>query len=338
MKLTSLALLIGAASAAPGALRTTEDIETKFSTWMHEFDQEFSDATEYLSRLGVFAANLKKIEAHNSANKTWSMELNQFAHLTEEEFVSAYTGLKVPEIDASVPRTAFVASSAAADDSADWTTKGAVTAVKNQESCGSCWAFSTTGGLEGAYFNKYGTLPSFSEQQLVSCDTVDSGCNGGLMDNAFDWIKKNGGICAEADYPYASGSGTAPKCTSTCTVVENSAPTGYTDVSTVPQQTPCSEDTMMKAVAQQPISVAIEADQSSFQFYSTGVMTGACGVSLDHGVLVVGYGTDSGSDYWKIKNSWGETWGDAGYIKIARGVSQKGGQCGVLLAASYPNL
>jgi C1A family cysteine protease len=224
--------------------------------------------------------------------------------------------------------------------SLDWVEKGAVTGVKNQGQCGSCWSFSTTGALEGAYFNKYGKLVSFSEQELVDCDNFknggrDHGCNGGLMDNAFKWIKGNGGLCTESGYPYVSGTTkTASDCKTDCTIVENSRITSFVDV-------PTSSDTdMMAALQVNPISVAIQADQKDFQLYKSGVFNGDCGTKLDHGVLLVGYGTKDGSEYYRIKNSWGTTWGDDGYIYFGRGseFNNGDGQCGVLLQGSYPVL
>jgi C1A family cysteine protease len=225
-------------------------------------------------------------------------------------------------------------------DSIDWTTLGAVTGVKDQGQCGSCWSFSTTGSLEGAYFNKYGVLKSFSEQNFVDCDILrnggrDHGCNGGLMDNAFSWAKSNGGVCSEADYPYVSGttqtSGTCAQ--SSCTKDAKVAPSGYVDVATN------SDPALMSALNIGPVSVAIEADQASFQLYKSGVFTGVCGTSLDHGVLAVGYGSQDGLDYYKVKNSWGTSWGENGYILLQRGVSQVQGQCGILSGPpSYPLL
>ncbi len=222
----------------------------------------------------------------------------------------------------------------------DWVSAGAVTPVKDQGQCGSCWSFSTTGALEGAYFVKNDKLVSFSEQQLVDCDNFrnggrDQGCNGGLMDNAFSWITKNGGLCLESDYKYESGvSQTEGTCQKTCSVVSGSKVAKYVDV-------PVSDDAqMMAALMVQPVAIAIEADQRDFQLYKSGVFTGACGTNLDHGVLAVGYGAENGIDYYWVKNSWGTTWGDGGYIKLGRGSAYNGGdgQCGMLLSASYPTL
>ena len=183
-------------------------------------------------------------------------------------------------------------------------------------------------------------MDSFSEQQLVDCDNLknggkDHGCNGGLMDNAFNWIKSNDGLCSEKDYPYVSGTTKkAGSCDSTCSTVSDSDVTSYIDVS------PNSDSNMMSALEKQPISVAIQADQKDFQLYKSGVFTGDCGTKLDHGVLLVGYGSEEDGDYYLIKNSWGTTWGDNGYIKLGRGEEYNSGkgQCGLLMQGSYPLL
>lgn len=213
---------------------------------------------------------------------------------------------------------------AAAPASVDWDTAGAVTPIKNQAQCGSCWAFSTTGSIEGAFKIAGNPLTSFSEQELVACDKVDDGCQGGLMDNAFKYAETHA-LCTEASYPYTSGGGNRGTCETSCTGVAEV--TAFTDVPTK------NEDALKTAVAQQPVSVAIEADKSVFQLYKSGVMDSkACGTQLDHGVLAVGYGTDGGKDYWKVKNSWGETWGQAGYILLGRGENT----CGISQQPSYP--
>lgn len=300
---------------------------------MSKFSLKFKDGSEFIHRLQVFADNIDMIETHNAdATQTYKMGANKFTHLTFDEFKDAVNlgGVKRPNLRRSGQVHTAPENMMALPSEIDWTTEGAVTPVKDQGSCGSCWSFSTTGSLEGAYYLKYGTLLSFSEQQLVSCDTTDAGCNGGWMDDAFTWVKNNGGITTEAQYPYTSGNGQNSACkTSGYSVVSGSAPQSYTDVQAG------SVSALMSAVAQQPVSIAIQANQIAFQSYSSGVLTGRCGTNLDHGVLVVGYGTENGVDYWKVKNSWSDSWGEDGFIKIERSDADL---CGVLDAASYPNL
>jgi len=216
-------------------------------------------------------------------------------------------------------------------DSIDWREKGAVTPVKNQGACGSCWSFSTTGAIEGASFLKTGNLVPFSEQNLVDCDSVDLGCNGGLMDTAFQYVETSKGLCSEDDYPYE---GVQDFCrASECTVVPGTDVTDFFDVK------PDSVEDLMSALAQQPVSVAIQANQQVFQFYQGGIFDSPlCGTELDHAVLSVGYSTDeeTGEAYFIVKNSWGESWGEEGYIRIARESEDEKGTCGILMMASAP--
>ena len=320
----------------------TPNYEQMFNDWSVKFRIQFHDATHREYAFRNWVSNHLFIEQSNSQGKLFTLGHNQFSGMNSTEFVQWVRGgvdlanvefFRIGSFD--VPSSELVAS---VPSSIDWTAKGAVTPVKDQGQCGSCWSFSTTGALEGAFAIKSGTLASFSEQQLVDCDTLgnggrDHGCGGGLMDNAFNWIMKNNGLCTESDYPYVSGTTMkAGTCQTSCKNVGGSDIIKYVDVE------PNSDLAMMTAVAQQPVSVAIEADQREFQLYKSGVFTGACGTNLDHGVLVVGYGTQSGTDYYKIKNSWSSSWGENGYIRIGRGSSyNKGsGQCGVLMQASYP--
>jgi KDEL-tailed cysteine endopeptidase len=305
---------------------------------MRKFDLDFKDGSEYIKRLQIFADNLDLIQQHNADSKqTYKLGLNQFSHLTYDEFIDTVRigGTSVPNLrrQSNGPVHTAPKDTSSLPTEIDWVGKGAVTGVKNQGNCGSCWSFSTTGALEGAYYNKYGALKSFSEQQLVSCDTAgnDAGCNGGWMDDAFTFVQKNGGLTTEEQYAYTSGTtGKSGTCVTTgYTNVAEVAPKSYTDVQTG------SVQALMSAVAQQPVAIAIQANQLAFQFYSSGVLTGKCGQRLDHGVLAVGYGSENGVDYWKVKNSWGETWGEAGFIRIERSDADL---CGVLDAPSYPNL
>lgn len=289
------------------------------------------EPTERDYRESVYNSNVAKIVSHNAGNHSWSMNVNKFADLTAEEFKALYAGgLNKPK-KTSLRKTAFGPFNTTANPtSVDWTTKGAVTPVKNQEQCGSCWAFSTTGSVEGAWFLSNGTLPSLSEQQLVDCSTAEGnqGCNGGLMDDGFQYIIDNKGITTEDAYPYTA---TGPNTCEAAGKPVAATLSGFKDVAAN------SEAALETAIVQQPVSVAVEADQSVFQFYSGGVMDSACGTQLDHGVLAVGYGTDAGKEYYKVKNSWGADWGEKGYIRLGRGAKfNPSGQCGIQMMASYP--
>jgi len=301
---------------------------SKFEAWKKETGKHYETAEAVSSALSAFAANDKIIEEHNAKGLSYKLGHNEFSDLTWEQFQSTHMSeLFTNKAPKNMNRVHLTGVGQPVADSVDWVSKGAVTPVKNQQRCGSCWAFSTTGSMEGAYQISTGNLVSFSEEDLVQCDhNGDQGCQGGLMDNAFEWIQKNG-ICTESSYPYTSGSGVTGTCKKSCTPVATN--TGHHDV---PAK---DEDALKSAAASTPVSVAIEADKSAFQLYKSGVLdSSSCGTKLDHGVLVVGYGTDSssGKDYWKVKNSWGATWGEEGFVRMVQGKNM----CGIAQQASYP--
>lgn len=259
--------------------------------------------------------------------------MNRFADLTNDEYRSKYLGVKPGEARRrlSTPKKSdryVPVSGEALPDSIDWREKGAVVGVKDQGSCGSCWAFSAIAAVEGVNQIVTGDLISLSEQELVDCDTsYNEGCNGGLMDYAFEFIINNGGIDTDEDYPYTARDG---KCDS---YRKNAKVVSIDDYEDVPAY---SEVALQKAVTNQPVSVAIEAGGMTFQFYDSGIFTGRCGTALDHGVTAVGYGTENGKDYWIVKNSWGKSWGESGYIRMERNTVASSGKCGIAIEPSYP--
>jgi C1A family cysteine protease len=292
-----------------------------FENYKKEYGKNYSPSEEN-HKFKAFVDNLKLIEEHNQKGESWQMGVNQFTDLTPEEWAARFTPMKQRKSEVISHYTEKIVN---LPDSWDWRDHNAVTGVKNQGNCGSCWAFSTTGSVEGAWALNQKQLVSLSEQQLVDCDTYDSGCNGGLMDNAFKWIILNGGIDTEADYPYKGYKSTCQKKTAVAKI------SSYKDIT----QNDC--DALANAVYEiGPISVAVEADQSSFQSYKSGVLSKNCGTNLDHGVLVVGFGVSGGQMYWIVKNSWGSSWGNQGYIWILRQTGKISGVCGICKMPSYP--
>jgi len=319
MKIAALSLIAGAAATKFDDLAAKQE----FAQYVKNFNKQY-DAADVASKFATFSANLKKIREHNAAQgETFTMAVNEFADLTADEFKALYTGYTPRNRDYARSQNAHVATTTTFADELNWNDQGAVTPVKDQGQCGSCWAFSTTGSTEGAVQIATGTLTSLAEQELVDCSKSEGnmGCNGGLMDYGFEYIIKNGGLAPEDSYPYNARDGSCKK------VAPVSPISGYKDVTG-------GETGLMSAIAIGPVSVAIEADQSSFQFYSGGVITKNCGQQLDHGVLLVGYGTESGTDYWLVKNSWGASWGDEGYVKLERGKNM----CGLASEPSYPTV
>lgn len=348
---TSFLLCSLFASVVCGEVLDPEAARDLHKQWMVEHDKVYTSEKEELKRFSVFEQNLRFIEEHNAkfaaGEESYEMGLNQHADLTFREysrllsFVESdvhhrdsemYLGLH----DYSTPNV----RGAPVPDTVNWVTAGAVTAVKDQGQCGSCWSFASTGSIEGAYYLAKKVLTPLSEEQLINC--VNRGqfdCNtGGDMKEAFKYVIKNKGLVSEAKYPYKAAD--HQKCTYKPFSGKGTSPysatiTGYKSVATN------NEAALKSAAAAQPIAVAIDASHQSFQFYKSGVYDEKdcctnCQMSdLDHGVLVVGYGTENGKDYWLVKNSWNTSWGDKGYIKMRRNDS---GRCGVPTAAVYPTV
>jgi len=325
-----LLLVLTAIVSTFGLVWTETQYEERFLDWMAKFERAYETA-ELFYRFGVYKDNLNKIEAHNALGLTWTAGENQFTDLTEAEFGKKYlTGLiRKPQSLLKQSSCKTKTLSAATNDTLDWVELGAVTGVKNQGQCGSCWSFSTTGSAEGWNFLQTGKLVSLSEQQLMDCSWKygNLGCNGGLMDSAMSYLIDNTFACTEEEYPYTEKSSHKCLVSTKCTTHVPMFPT-CADVPTM------NIAQLQAAVQQHPVSIAIEADQTAFQMYSSGVLTGKCGTNLDHGVLLVGYDMTGTTDpkYWKVKNSWGVTWGEKGYIRI--GV--EGDECGVQMEPSYP--
>lgn len=344
MKIVMVAaiFLAAAAVAAPlaGAMDMSEkDLETEESLWSlyerwRSHHTVSRDLDEKQRRFNVFKENARNIHEFNKRKDApYKLRLNKFADMTNQEFRAAYAGSRINHHRSLRGSRAgsFMYHNVDLHDlpaSVDWRKKGAVAPVKDQGQCGSCWAFSTVAAVEGINQIKTKKLVPLSEQELIDCDNAEnSGCNGGLMDYAFEFIKKNGGITSEEKYPYMADEGS-------CTAQENAPVVVIDGYENVPAN---DEDSLLKAVAHQPVSIAIEASGMDFQFYSEGVFTGRCGIELDHGVAVVGYGkTQRGTKYWIVRNSWGAEWGERGYIRMLRGAKHPEGLCGIAMEASYP--
>jgi len=332
--LVAIALLVACASAATIA---NPELDSTWAEFKKMHNKKYETTSEEQHRRGIFESNVKYIQKHNIdaalGKHTYTLKINKFADMTNAEFVKTVNGFnmtKKMESKSSIDKHAFLKpSNFKRPDSVDWRTQGYVTPIKDQGQCGSCWAFSAIASLEGQHFKAAAKLVSLSEQNLVDCSYPQGnmGCDGGWMDQAFTYIKVNQGVDTETSYPYEAQDG---DCRFKAANV-GATDTGFTDI------TSGDEDALTDAIASVgPISVAIDAGETSFQFYSSGIYSDPdCSpTDLDHGVTAVGYGSQgTGQDYYIVKNSWGTSWGDQGYILMAR---NQNNMCGIATAASYP--
>lgn len=294
--------------------------------WKTKYGKTYQNKAEEVHRRLLWEKNLQYINFHNLEESlglhTFTKAMNHLGDLTKEEALQMYATLRIPK-DLKRTSSSFKETGAKLPNFVDWRKKGFVTEVKNQGSCGSCWAFSVAGLMEGHLFNQTGILKSLSPQNLVDCarDYGNYGCDGGLMDKALDYVKDYG-LESEADYPYEGRDGD-------CRYNPSLRAANCSEYLYVEKG---NEDALKEAVATVgPISVGIDADD--ILFYTSGIFSDmSCSGRIDHAVLVVGYGTDGGKDYWLVKNSWGTEWGEDGYIRIARNQHD---ECGIADFATF---
>lgn len=295
------------------------------------FNKTYSGVDDEYRRQ-IWEKNMDLIETHNEkadlGKSTFWLKVNRFADMTTDEVYSTLIGFDVMvNISSSLKYQRFYGD---LPDHVDWRTKNYVTGVKFQGECGACYAFATTGALEGQHARKFGKLVSLSEQNIIDCTRSygNKGCHGGDMDKSFQYVIDNSGIDTEESYPYVAQ-------VQECKFKKNSIGSSCSSYHDIPKG---NELDLQEAVAKEgPVAVGVDAKSTYFRFYSHGVFDyPECKSStLNHGMLVVGYGSKDKVDYWLVKNSWGRQWGKDGYAEMSR---NKNNQCGIASMASYPIL
>ena len=309
---------------------------THFTNFQERFRKSYDSISALETRFQIFRSNLNEILTHNAdTSQNFTLGVNQFSDLTREEFKTKVLNRRSSPVGSFGCSTFATSDTKNLPDSVDWRDHGVVSKVKDQGQCGSCWAFSATAAIESAWAISKGQLLSLAEQEFVDCATGilygSHGCNGGQEDGGFKYAIKNG-QCLTADYPYTSGVSQSGGTCSSCKAAVH--------ISACSDVTPNDQLALKAAVSKQPVSIAIEADTLIFQSYSSGILDSVkCGTELDHAVLIVGYGEEGGQKYWWVRNSWSDTWGDKGYVRIARSESTNdAGICGVAMDPSFPTV